>query len=298
MKKNPLKGLMIRTGVVRLPDLAFLLASDPEKEKAEIPHTIVYSWDRGEFIKGEANFDADSCCIIQEPELGRVITGGSGGYSVQTRTGVISGNIFTSSHPEPTEPRYGDIRSVSEIGGRAHAVGLEGMVYRLDDLSDWTRIDEGLSTDFNGRAIHGSGISDLYAVGSKGRIAHFDGSRWSEADPLTNEHLTSVKCVPDGTVYIGGYKGTLIRGRKGKWKLLTSKEMKDDIWDFEWFKDQLYVSTMHGLYSLDGDRLCSVNFGNDIPETTYHLSAIDEMMWSIGRKDVMSFDGKTWTRIV
>lgn len=298
MKKNPLKGLNIRTGVVRLSDFAFLLASDPKKEKAEIAHTIIYTWDRGEFYTGEANFNANSCCIIQEPELGFLKTAGSGGYSVRTREDVISGNIFSNSHPEPTEPRYGELRSVSEIGGRAHAVGLRGMVYRLDDLHDWTRIDEGLSDDFNIRAIHGFGTSDLYAAGGNGKIRHYDGSNWSKIDELTDENLTCVKCVQNGTVYIGGYKGTLIQGRKGKWKLLDNGNMTDDIWDMEWFNGQLYVSTMNSLYRLEGDELCKVDFGNDIPDTTYHLSSIEDIMWSIGRKDVMEYNGKTWKRIV
>ncbi len=174
---------------------------------------------------------------------------------MQTREDVISGNIFRNSHPEPTEPRYGDIRMAAEIGGWAHAVGSCGMVYRFDSLSDWTRIDDGLSEDFNARAIHGSGISDLYVAGSKGEIRHFDGSSWSEVESLTKENLTCVKCVPDKTVYIGGYRGTLLQGQNGKFKLIDSGKMTDDIWDLEWFNDKLYVSTMHGIYMLEGENL-------------------------------------------
>lgn len=298
MRKNPFKDLNIRTGVVRLSDFAFLLAADPKKEKAEIAHTLVYIWDREKFYEGEANFDADSCCIIQEPELGRIITAGSGSYSVQTRGDVISGNIFNNSHPKPVKPRYGEIRSVSEIGGKAHAVGSCGMVYRLDNLSDWTRIDEGLSDNFNARAIHGFGTSDLYAAGGKGKIRHYDGTNWSKVDNLTDENLTCVKCIQNETVYIGGYKGTLIQAKKGNWKLLNNKNMTDDIWDLEWFDGDLYVSTMNCLYRLEGDELCKVDFGNDIPATTYHLSSIEDILWSIGRKDVMEYNGKTWRRIV
>ena len=33
------------------------------------------------------------------------------------------------------------------------------------------------------------------------------------------------------------------------------------------------------------------------PKTCYRLSADDGVLWSIGAKDVLAFDGKTWTRI-
>ncbi len=292
------KGLKIRTGVVRLSDLVFILAYDPKKEEREIEHTYIYMWDQGKFYEGYANYIMNSCCIIKDPEVGCVITGGAGDFTVQTREDFIEGNIFENSHPKPAEPRYGQIRSVSEIGGRAYAVGLRGMVYRLDDLSDWTRIDDGLSGNFNAQAIHGSGISDLYAVGRKGEICLFDGSTWAEIEKLAENNLSCVKCISDETVYIGGYKGTLIYGRKDKWKLLNTENMTDDIWDLEWFKEQLYVSTMHGLYRLEGDKLRKVDFGNDTPKTTYHLSAIEEVMWSFGREDVMAYDGNTWKRMV
>lgn len=298
MATHPLEGLLIRTGVIRLSDFGFILACDPEKEKAGIAHTLIYTWDAGTFHEGEANFDANSCCIIKEPELGRVITAGPGGYSVQTRSGVTSGNIFTNSHPEPDAPRYGDFRSVSEIGGKAHAVGLCGMVYRLDSLSDWTRIDQGLPEDFNIQAIHGNNASDLYAVGRHGHIWHFDGGNWSKDDLPTNVNLTTVKCVPDGTVYLGGHKGILIRGGKNNWELVEHGATTDDIWGLEWFGEHLYVSTMSGLYRLEGDTLEPVDFGDDKPGSTYQLSAIEDLMWSIGRRDVMAYDGKSWTRIV
>ena len=40
------------------------------------------------------------------------------------------------------------------------------------------------------------------------------------------------------------------------------------------------------------------DFGNDLPGSCYHLSTAKGVMWSIGAKDVLSFDGKTRTRVV
>jgi hypothetical protein len=64
----------------------------------------------------------------------------------------------------------------------------------------------------------------------------------------------------------------------------------------EHFAGQLYVSSTHFVYRLEGDTLKPVDFGDDAPRTCYHLSAADGIMWSIGPKDVMEFDGSSWKR--
>ena len=138
---------------------------------------VSLTWKSGKFNRGEANFSAHSCCIIQDPELSFVKVGGSGSYSIETQRGVTVGNIFNNSLPRPQKARYGEIRSVSEIGSKAYAVGLRGMVYRLDDTKRWTRLDEGLPESFNIQAIHGFRASDLYAVGRSGDFWHFNGKK-------------------------------------------------------------------------------------------------------------------------
>src|SRR6266850_2852452 len=149
MAGHPLKGLLIRTGAVRLPDVGYILACDPGKEEQGIEHTISFTWKAGKFNRGEANFSAHSCCIVQHPEPGLVKVGAAGSYSIETKHGVTAGNIFNNSQPPAKGSRAGDIRSTSEVGGHAWAVGLRGMVYRLDALKMWTRIDEGLPATFN-----------------------------------------------------------------------------------------------------------------------------------------------------
>jgi hypothetical protein len=54
---------------------------------------------------------------------------------------------------------------------------------------------------------------------------------------------------------------------------------------------------MRGVFSLRDKTLASVDFGEDVPQTYYHLSSRDGVMYSIGAKDVMMFDENKWTRI-
>ena len=298
MSAHPLGGLIIRTGAVRLPTVGYILACDPKLEEKEIQHTISFTWKSGKFTRGKANFSAHSCCTVTEPEPGLVKLGGSGSYSIETQQGVTSGNIFSDSQPATSKPRFGEIRSSASIGGRAYAVGLRGIAYRLDGLKRWTRIDDGLPSTFNAQAVHGFSDADIYAVGRHGEVWHFDSRTWVQVDVPVNENLYSVLCAANGLVYFAGHGGTMVEGRKDKWTVLEQQVTAEDIWDLDWFGNQLFISTMSGLFRLAKNRLEPVEFGKDAPKTTYQLSAAEGVLWSVGRKDVMSFDGTKWSRVV
>src|SRR5689334_9233523 len=99
MKANPLAELLIRSAVVRSPDLGFILACDPKLEDNEIEHTVVFKWKAGAFSQGRAKFSAHSCCIIEDPQYGVLMISAPGIYSVETRSGVTVGNVFRDSKP-------------------------------------------------------------------------------------------------------------------------------------------------------------------------------------------------------
>jgi hypothetical protein len=52
---------------------------------------------------------------------------------------------------------------------------------------------------------------------------------------------------------------------------------------------------MGGLFRLEGDALVPAPF--EEAATTYHLSADDGQLWSIGHKDIFAHDGTVWQRI-
>ena len=304
MADNPLTKLSIRTGVVREPALGILLAADPDKEQNEELHTHFFKWKVGTFSAGAFNFSAHTACEIREPRTAIVMVASQGEFCAAATGGIEYGNIFSNSQPEPKDERFGSFRSVATIAGKAHAVGLRGMVYRLDEWVRWARIDEGLPRMFDIEAIDGfdetGGFDDteLYAVGLRGAMWERTPRSWERRDMPTNIHLNAVTCAGDGTVYIGGYKGLLLRGRHDAWTVIEHDAFAADIWDLEWFDGVLYVSTLAGVYRLKNDRLEPVDFGQESPPSTYQLSAAEGVLWSIGRRDVLSFDGRQWTRVV
>src|SRR5262245_42566851 len=147
MTEQSIKDLSIRSGVVWQGDIGYLLACDPELEE-EKPHAKLFRWHRGAFADTWVSFNAHSICRITVPELALVFLSGQGSYAINSQT-MTTGNIFNNSRPAPKEPRYGSIRSVAEIDGKAYAVGLRGTVYRLDELTAWTRIDDTLAPTFD-----------------------------------------------------------------------------------------------------------------------------------------------------
>jgi hypothetical protein len=293
-----LKDLIIRTAVVLGPQYGVIYACDPKLERRSEPHTIYFLFNKGKLDRGEYNFDAHSVCLIDRPDKGTVIVSEAGHYSAETNDDEVVDDIFARSSPPPTGRRSRGIRSVQEVGGLAHAIGIRGMVYRLDALDRWTRIDEGLPSSFDGQAIDGFGVTDVFAVGMKGGVWHYDGKTWTQQDIPTNRNLTAARCTPDGTVYFAGHGGTLVRGQRDQWSLVDHGDMAEDIWDLEWFAGKLYVSTLDGLFCLQGDHLHPVAYGKQTPRSTYQLSTYGGAMWSNGETSIMEFDGMAWTRIV
>jgi hypothetical protein len=298
MKHTPLRDLVIRTAIVIRNDLGFIYACDPIKEEKHIPHTVTFKWQAGTFTQGRCNYDAQTVCTIEDPQAGLLVASEPGYYSIETRNGVTSGDILVNSQPPPKKRRLGGFRSVSQIGGKAYAVGFGGMVYCLDALNRWTRIDDGLPNSFEIEAIHGFNASDIYVAGTDGELWHYNGKKWTKHELPTNANLYEVKCADNEKVYLAGADGILIRGRDDRWEIIDHEETTDDLWDIEWFEGKIYVSTMEQVYRLNRAKLNEVDFGIDKPKSCNQLSSAKGVLWSIGAYDIMSFDGSDWTRIV
>lgn len=294
MTLEELKALTFRAGILVKRDFGYLLACDPKMEE-DSPHAKLVVLHDGQLAETWMKFNAHSICAITRPSTGLVAISSDGFFSVFSRS-VETGNIFKS--PDAGGPHYGSLRSVATIDGRAYAVGLRGCVFALDDSGRWSWSGKGLPEEVNLEAIDGYGIEDLFAVGFRGEIWHFNGKVWESEVVPTNVNLTSVLCTPEGVVYAAGHSGTLLRGSRGMWEILAQEVAKEDLWDLEWFGGRLFASSLGGVYSLNGNALEPVNFGATRPESTYRLSATRELLWSVGEGDVMAYDGAQWRRVV
>jgi hypothetical protein len=286
-------------GYIASPSVGFLALSDDSIDSRQIPHSQLVFWQQGNWgNNGPVKFSVVSMSLCTHP-VRQMVAIGPYGEVFLTGTGESHEEQVRVGDDSPS--KRGMLRCVRGIGGKAYAAGMQRQVYRRDARDVWTCIDEdmrpapGQVVGFE--AIDGLGDSEIYAVGWEGEIWHFDGRLWHPVASPTNFVLTDVCCAGDGNVYACGRVGMLLAGREDKWRIVEQEDVTEDIWSLAWFKGSLYAASYRGLLRLDGGRLARVDMGEDTPATYFKLSAVDDVMWSIGAKDVMAFDGQSWTRV-
>jgi len=248
---------------------------------------------------------ACSATVCQAPEERLLVMAQKGGAVLMSGGGERKFEDLSEAR-KGFKRKPGLMREIRAVAGRyAYAVGTGRQAYRRDAAGLWRCIDAWSQVDskelihYSFESIDGFSDNEIYAVGWRGEIWSYDGKKWTQLGSPTNLTLNKVRCADDGMAYIAGDNGILIRGRGKKWKMIEHEETEEDIWGIEWFNGKIYASTLNLVYSLDGDELKKVAYGDaDIPDTCYHLSAADGIMWSIGAHDVVQFDGKEWSRVV
>jgi hypothetical protein len=290
------------TGAVRYKDLAYLAMVKDEFAAENIEHTFPIEWDREEWhnfdLKEVINWNVVGISVCKYPIeqgiflglWGEILCVGSGDVHLEK----IDCGVDASPKGR------GPMRGIRSIGGRAYAVGMNQQVYRRDGNNLWTCIDQNthkkseISIHFE--AIDGFSEKDIYVVGRKGEISQYNGVLWTQIDSPTNMVLTNICCAGNENIYACGRVGTVIRCCKDTWEVVEHNITQEDFWGIAWYNDKLYLSTMRFVYTLEENTLQRVNF-DDITSTCFHLSVANDVLWSIGAKDVMAFDGKQWTRI-
>jgi len=294
----------ITTGVVRYNDLCYLLSTKDEYAKDKIPHTRIYEFDRGKLGAVDLPWMACSATVCNQPEERFIAIGEvgfvqvMGGGQIQEETPIQDGDYSPDSR--------GPLREVRGIAkGHAYAVGTARQVYKRLNPNHWIRFDQSIQSrnlsviDASLESIDGFSEDDIYAVGWDGEIWHFNGTMWFPVESPTNLALYKVRCAPDGLVYACGQSGTLLRGRSNSWKSVQHDSTLEDLWGLEWFNDRLYIASLGQIYELSGDTLQTIDFGDEPPPAScYHLSAADGIMWSVGAKNVVQFDGNLWTTVL
>ncbi|MCL4747376.1 MAG: hypothetical protein KJZ83_18460 [Burkholderiaceae bacterium] len=301
MKKQYADISSFVAGAVRNQATIYFALSDDEASERAVPQTGYAMLHQGEWYDaGTTSWRAAGVAVSKAPleqlisvgEWGEVYCFGSGDQHFESvYAGADRGDDL------------GPLRGLRSVGASVYVVGMGYQAYRRDGSGAWSRFDAGFEkargrTEICGlEAIAGWSQDQLLAVGWDGAIWNWDRSSWREEASPVNVVLTDVCCADNGAAYACGRLGTLLARNDGSWAVIELDGFTDDIWSLAWFGGRLYASTFDDVYALGESGLEPVDFGSDIPETTFRLAAGDGVLFSVGSKDVMCYDGSRWQRI-
>jgi hypothetical protein len=291
------------TGVQIAPDRGVFLLGDDEMMEKQLPHAVVALYEGDSWVpkpKG-LEWSAISVCWATAPVTEVIVVG----YEGHILAGPLDDmREETQIQIDREDDKSGFLKCVRSIDGRAYIGGMDRQVYRRTANRGWEAVDAGLPYEeeevVSIEAIDGFSEDEIYAAGRRGEIWRFDGTRWHAVESPTNVVLLGVSCGDDGNVYACGQLGTILRGRNDTWEVVEQTVTDQDFWDIVWFKGAVYLATRKLLYVLKDGVLAPVDYGNDdidIPFSFYRFAASEKELWTIGSKDVMRFDGVTWSRI-
>jgi len=297
------EGCSYVTGAVRYTDLVYFGLVTDEMASHKLDHSLFVEWDGGVWRGSNlapVKWTTVGATVVNVPSQQALFLG-YWGEVLCLGSGDVHEEKIQSALGSPAE--RGPMRGIRSIDGKAYAVGMYRQVYRRDSSNVWTCIDQAVRPQAQeGRVvsfetIDGFSAQEIYAAGRQGEIWGSDGRDWNKFDSPTNLILTNICCAGNETAYICGQRGTLVRGRYDRWEIIEQSVTEEDFWGIAWYDGKLYLSTMRFVYTLEDGNLKQVEFGGDVPETCFHLSAADGVLWSIGAKDVFSYDGSKWTRV-
>jgi hypothetical protein len=298
-----LSGYSFLDGQLVNDDIGFLLAIDDSRAEQRVDHGIVLQYHAGQWQLLEQDHKLISCTFAENPTRQLVALAENGFVTALGGGMIVNESVFGGEDEPPSRGPLVEVRAFA--GGRAYGVGTCRQAYRRDGPNAWVRVDQTAQSDeieisdtcFH--SIDGFSGKEIYSVGWEGEIWHFDGVAWEQSASPTNCALYKVLCCEDGFVYAVGQSGLLIKGRGNSWEVVEQDETEEDFWGLGWFKGRLYIASLNFIYTFDDKGLSSVDMGDfPIPATCLEFTASDNRLWSIGAKDVVQFDGESWSRII
>ena len=243
-------------------------------------------------------------CASKLPTEQLVVVDGS---SLVYATGSGSKGIETSIAEFIDNRNLGSISRARTIDGYAYAVGSAHTVCRRLGKNKWESQnfnlpretkedfeDEDRSNDMFFMDIAGFSQNDLYTVGGRGIVWHFNGEKWMQVPFPTNMYLWSVCCAGDGNVYVGAQSGTLFCGRDNRWKMIHKGEFSLPFKDIVWHAGKVWCTSDYGLWTVENGKLVAADVPDEIKVCAGHLSAADGVMLIAGHGGAAFHDGEKW----
>jgi hypothetical protein len=216
----------------------------------------------------------------------------------------------------PDAAGWGYVSSIRQIGDFLFVCGGGGQVYKRVSTNTWEHMDAGLlqTGPVTDRLllndIHGLSERDIYVCGSfpgsaglEGRLFHFDGRVWRRLDIPECGYLNRILVESSDSIWVCGHNGALLNGNaRGGFKDVSSVEDNQLFYSMALFGRKLYLGSNLGLYEYEFNtpraKIREVVTGLNPPVgDAVTVDSAGKVLWSIGEKDIVRFDGSGWTRI-
>lgn len=195
------------------------------------------------------------------------------------------------------------LTNLATVDGVIYACGMGRVMMRREVSGYWSDIsapqpslDEGVIGFTAAAGLH---ENLLYAVGWRGEIWTRTIKGWEREDTPSNANLNSLAIDADGTVYVVGDKGVMLKGRHGYWESIETN-INSNLMDVCIHDGRVYVCTDFEIFHLSESGL-EPEFNDDEgdgPDTCLKLaSAGAGGLYSVGPYDVFRLLDGAWSRV-
>ncbi|MDB4946390.1 MAG: hypothetical protein JWP97_5924 [Labilithrix sp.] len=212
---------------------------------------------------------------------------------------------------------YGYLNAMRQIGDHLYACGFAGQVYKRSGPDHWIHFDEGLlqeGVEAEGKyfiqAIDGPNEQSIYVAGSEylagspGRADHWNGVGWTRLElPRATGRITNIFVESPERIWMCGSGGTLITGNARDGFTTVGQLGASTLFlSMTRFGDRYYLASNVGLFSMDPNepeptvREVRTGLQPELVDANV-VQVADDVLWSMGPKDIARFDGTTWVRI-
>ncbi|MDQ1835551.1 WD40/YVTN/BNR-like repeat-containing protein, partial [Massilia scottii] len=184
--------------------------------------------------------------------------------------------------------RRGAIFRMKMIQGYAYVCGGNRSAGKRLDKGEWFSHSEAIpkladSSDAGFEDIAGFSENDLYAVGGKGDVWHYNGKTWQQVSFPTNIWTTTVCCGGDGNVYISCYEGLTFMGRDNRWKKIYDGGISLGFKDMVWHEGKVWCTNDNGVWTIENGKLARASgLPSEIYVCSGSLSVNDGVMLMAG----------------
>jgi len=248
------------------------------------------------------------CILSQEGDFGRPVSGK-----------MVFEKIADAGVSSRGAKAYGYVSGLRRIGAHLYVCGGGGQVYKRLGPDNWVHVDDGVLQDRKAladgtigrlllRAIEGAAEDDIYLAGSlpgksgyEGALFHWDGAAWRPIPLPVVKQINAIHIESTSRIWLCGIDGALLVGdHRDGFENWSDRAQGQLFHDLTMYDDTLYLASDKGLCAYDGKRRRVVRVKTGLapePKRFSNIDHADGVLWSVGLKDIVRFDGTAWTRI-